>query len=370
MKKTLILIVLLFAVAMLNGCVNIEPGEVGVRKQNFPGKVSDKPLTEGWRIKVPWLHEVWTYDIKRRTRELEEETYKVLQKELPPDDSRLQMIFFNSKDGQNVWCDVMLEYSLIINKVPLLHKRLGKNYWETLLRPKALNVSRNIISTYEADELFHGTEREAIEQKIEDKLNEELAKEGIEIHSVLLKHFMFTDEYQSKIEQTQILVQELAIQQQQEEVINQENRNILAKQKGIAEAEGQARIIAAQKKAEALKMEADGKKQSNILIAEGKKALYEVESDYMADLARGLNGGENVAKVELAKNIAENIQVWGIPTGSGDNGMGLLGLFGIMGGMDQAPVKAPSPVRNRPRRNKTIDETTPKIEAPEMNETE
>ncbi len=333
--RKLILIVMMMAIAsMFSNCVRIEPGELGVRTNYIWGGVQEKPLAEGYGFYLPWLMDITKYNVQKRTIQiLEPNPVEEPRKEATG--LKREHILFQSKDGQNVWATISVTYYLDPDKLPHLHRILGREYFSRRLVPETINTSRIVLGTFNAAELYQGLMREEAQQTMAKRLNQSLSLDGIVIVNVLLDDITFTDEYQNVIEQKEIVAQEIELNK---------NRTAAAKEyakKLEAEAQGRAAAVIA---------EAEGRRKAMEEEAKGNLALAKADADGKRFLAEAMGGGENVVKFELAKNLSDKIQIWGVPTGGGGGDVGLLGLYGLLGPANQAriqPVEAQGKVKSK-----------------------
>jgi regulator of protease activity HflC (stomatin/prohibitin superfamily) len=348
MKAKILLLVALLALPLLSGCAKVDPGEVGVRTNYIVGKINPKGFANEYILNVPMLHEVAIYSTLRTTRHLLETASR--DNSVPPSEQvkREDMLVFNSIEGVRVWCDILIDYSLEPKHAPEFHRTIGKDYFPKVLQPATLNAARIVIATYPVTEIYQGEKREEIQLRILERLKrDEIQVKGITIYEVILKHLEFHPEFQKKIEEAINEERAYQVELQRSMVIDQQNKNI------VAQALGQA---------DAKREQAAGDKDAEKLRAEGRQEMLRVQAHYILEQAQALNGGHNVAAYEMARNISDKIQVWGVPTGGGGDqgGMGLLGMYGIMGGMPSSlnpgqPANSPKAVPGPPQSKKSDD---------------
>lgn len=313
---------LLIAVALLTaaGCAKIQPQEGGVRTNFIVFKgISDKPLGPGLYLNIPSVSEVTNYNVKENKYEMTKDIN--VSDETGRDDIQLK-----SKDGQVVWVDCTVRYRLMFEMLPKLHQTFGKDYIANAIRPMARAYVAYKFGELSAEEIYEGKNREQLGTEVRDLMNDGeegkggLLSRGIEVYDVLFRSFEFTDEYQNAIE-----TKRLATEQKLAAVE-------LAKKKE-AEAEGDklATIKRAEAEAERIKREADANYYAQTQEAKGIEAIGTAEAQSKRALADAIGGGDVIVRLEFAKRLGENMQVWGIPIGGNSTSfMDLSGLFGNM----------------------------------------
>ncbi|MBN2055474.1 prohibitin family protein [bacterium] len=333
MRRTRWLIVVLVLVAGI-GCTKIQPQEGGVRTNFIIAKgISDKSLGPGLYLNIPSVTEVEAYSIK-------EAKYEMTKSPTGGDEQGRDDVQLKSKDGQVVWVDVTVRYRLISDRLPILHRIYGKDYLTSAIRPMARALTSYKFGDLSAEEIYEGSNREKLGLQIRAMMNdgyenqEGLRIKGIEVLDVLFRSFEFTEDYQNAIE-----TKRLATEQKLAAVE-------LAKKKE-AEAEGDklAVIKRAEGAADARKKEAAAELYAQQQQALGILAIGNAEAEAKDAMARALGGGDVLVRLEFARKLGENMQVWGIPIG-GDS-TSIMDLSGLFGGMfprmsqGVTPVEAP-----------------------------
>lgn len=146
--------------------VTIPPGHKGVLfKRLGEGVVVDKVYNEGFQLVAPW-NTMEKYDI-RFTDKMEE--MNVL-----------------SKNGLSIIIELSWRYHPIGDKVGYLHKEIGKNYAEAIIKPEIRSATREVIGKYLPEELY-STKREAIQVEIYETTKESLIPKHINLDAVLIR---------------------------------------------------------------------------------------------------------------------------------------------------------------------------------------
>ena len=317
--KILLLLILLLSASY--GCVKIEPGKVGVLTNNLWNRgVVLKPLETGFRVVIPVAQQVDIYNIKSRKYEMTktpEEGEKIGRDDIE----------FKTIDGQVVFCDVTIIYSLIKDLVPQLHQTVGSEYLDQKLRPTARSTIRNFLGMHTAEDIYSGEIRIKVQENIKTNLNKDLNEVGIKIDSTLIRSFVFSDAFEGKIEEKALAAQEIEINKNKvkaaEELAKKMEAEAMGKRLAIVqEAEGNA---------EKKRLEADAMRYEQEQRAKGILAVKLAEAEGKGKLAEALGGGENVVRLEYASNIPDKLQIWGIPTG--DENVSIMDLSGIFKNM-------------------------------------
>lgn len=312
---------------LMMGCAEVGPQEGGVRTtflgfssglgtaEWFKQGIKSHSLQPGLFISIPHLTQVDIYPIN----ELQYHMYK-------DNPETRDDIFFKTKDGQKAWIDVSVRYRLLSEKLPILHREIGKNYIENVIRPPIRSLVGNKFGEYSAESIYDGATRQLVANEIKKIVNDgtEIQRGsreyGLEIIEVLFRRFEFTEEYQAAIEQKRI-----ASEQFLAAVENSKRKE--------AEATGEklATIQQAEGESARVKLVADAELYSKLKEAEGIEAVGMAEAKSQQALAQALGGGDEVVRLEFARKLADSFQVWGIPTGN--QGQSFLDLSGLFGGM-------------------------------------
>lgn len=154
LNATLVMLGLISLVAYLshNIFIAIHPGEVGARwSRFFGGTVTDKVYGEGIHVIFPW-DVMYKYNVRFQQRT---GTYTVL-----------------SSDGLRMEMEFAVRFRPVVEKVALLHKHVGPDYFETLLLPEVGALARDRIAQYIPEE-FYSQKRLALQQEILQALQAE-----------------------------------------------------------------------------------------------------------------------------------------------------------------------------------------------------
>jgi len=206
----------------------IDPGEKAVIFNKATGNLRVTP-NEGFYFLVPLVEEPTIYDMRARTYTM---SIATLEGELKGDDS-LQAL---TADGQTVLLDISVRYHPDGENLDKLHRRLGIDYVNKVLRPQVRSIVRMIVSEYPVLDVYSG-KRMLIQSAIENSLRNSFKKNYIVCEEVLLRNVQFSNEFQQAIENKQIAQQEA---QRMKYVLE---RQELEKTRKIIEATGEAESL-------------------------------------------------------------------------------------------------------------------------------
>jgi len=172
------LIVVFLSFALLQSCVTIKQGEVGVKRQF--GKFSDNGYTEGLKVYNPFTTQIIT--ITTQTENLE------VGLNIP------------SKEGLNIFSEVSILYNVDPKLAPDLLRNIGVDYEDKVILPIFRSAVADISANYLAKDMHTG-QRSAIEASIKERMESYLQDKGIRLEAVLLKSIQLPKSLSAAIEQ-------------------------------------------------------------------------------------------------------------------------------------------------------------------------
>lgn len=262
------LIVLGVVGAFLASSIVIVPaGHVGVVFNVFGG-VQEEELGEGIHIVVPVVQQVTQYDTR--------------QQELTLATSQGDQIAARSSEGLEIIVDVTVLYQVDGVQAARLHQDIGTAFEEVRVRPEVRSQIRDGISEFDAANLI-SSERDDLQQMIEDNLASALESDNVVVLSVLLRDVRIPESITQAIEEKQAAEQQVAVE---------ENRRL---QSEIA---AQRRII-----------EATGERDAAVAIAEG-------EAEALRLRGAALRENPEVIQLEVAQRLAPTLQTIMLPSDS------------------------------------------------------
>lgn len=221
-------IVLFLLVFMLKIYIVVDPGERAVIFNKATGNLRVTP-NEGFYFLVPLVEEPTVYDVKAKTYTM---SIMALEGEIRGDDS-LQAL---TSDGQTVLLDISVRYHPDIENLDKLHRRIGIDFVNKIIRPQVRSTVRMIVSEYPVLDVYSG-KRLRIQAEINKGLADSFKKSFIICDEVLLRNVQFSKDFQQAIENKQIAQQEA---QRMKYVLEKQE---LEKQRKIIEAEGEAESL-------------------------------------------------------------------------------------------------------------------------------
>lgn len=206
----------------------VDPGEKAVIFNKATGNLRVTP-NEGFYFLVPMIEEPTVYDMKTRTYTM---SIATLEGEIKGDDS-LQAL---TADGQNVLLDISVRYHPDGENLDKLHRRLGIDFVNKVIRPQVRSIVRMIVSEYPVLDVYSG-KRMLIQAAIEKGLRNSFKNNFIICEEMLLRNVQFSKEFQQAIENKQIAQQDA---QRMKYVLE---RQELEKKRKIIEAEGESESL-------------------------------------------------------------------------------------------------------------------------------
>ncbi len=260
------------------GLVFVKPEERGmVISALDPKGYRDQALTPGLRWIVPYFESVKYYNISRQTY-----TMSIASREgqVEGDDS----ISARTSDGQEVFVDASVIFSIDPDRVPQVHIEWQDRYSTDLVRPLARGVIRDTISQYRVDQVY-STKRNEVAEKIRELMAEKMQKNGLLLHDFLLRNITFSPEYAASVEQKQIAEQRA----QQAKFIVEQKRQEAEQARQIAQGKADAAVIEAEGQAKSRLIQAKAEADSLKLIGEAIKSQPElITYQYVTNLAPGV----------------------------------------------------------------------------------
>ena len=179
-KIAKIIIPLLLVVLVLSFCVVIiDAGETGV--VSLFGKVRDNELRSGFHLVNP-LVKIQKMSIRTGQYTMSIATNEGQNK---GDDSISSL----TKEGLEVNIDFTALYRLDESRASNMYREVGLDYINKLIRPEIRGVIRDVVSQYEAKELYSEKRQEA-SVSIGNLLKERLESRGIIIEQALIRNVL------------------------------------------------------------------------------------------------------------------------------------------------------------------------------------
>lgn len=282
-----VIIVALLLSTVSAGLVFIQPDQRGVVISAVQAKgYRDTALHPGLRWIIPFAESVKVYSISRQTYTMSVAT---TEGDVQGDDS----IRARTKDGQEVFIDASVIYSIDPNKVVPLHIDWQDRYQDEVVRPLARGIIRDMASQYGVEEIV-SSQRVALEDKITSQLALKLGENDLFLVDFVLRDIHFSEEYAAAVEQKQI-AEQTALQAQ----------FVVAQKKQEAE---QARQVA-QGQADSVVIQAKGAAEARLIQAEA-------ESKALGYIANILKDNPDLLMYQYITKLSPSIQVMLLPNNS------------------------------------------------------
>ncbi len=224
-----VFLVLLFAIILFRSTLIFVPaGFVGVVYDKGRG-VLPNPMREGLNFAIPFWQTATLYDTR-----LQEYTMSIAPDEgaRKKDDS----LDAPTSDGQQVRVDATVIFRIDPAKAPEIHRTVGVDYIDKLIRPFSRSQIRMVISRYSAPAIYSEKRQEA-ETLMTDELGQMLASKNLIVDKVLLRAVYFSPEYSKAIEQKVIAEQRVKQAEYEVKEATQRAEAKIAEAKGLAEAQ-------------------------------------------------------------------------------------------------------------------------------------
>ena len=246
MKKGLIILIAIVVLALLvaTTCTaTVQTGYTGI-VTTF-GKVEDVTLEAGLHFKSPFQRII-------------------------PMDNREQKSTFNteafSSDIQQVQITGSINYAINKKTAMNLFKEVGTDYFNKLVYPRMLEITKGVFSKYTAENLV--ANRQKLSESIREGLDNELDEYGINVISVSIENLDFTDAFTDAVEAKQVAAQKKLQAEIEQNQMTMEPQQQAERKRINAEAEANVAKINADADAYALQVRSEAEAEANKKIAE------------------------------------------------------------------------------------------------------
>ena len=277
----------LLLTAVSAGLVFQQADQVGIVISAIqPKGYRSEPMGPGLHWIIPFVENVKSYSIAKQTYTM---AAAAGEGQVQGDDS----IQARTKDGQQVYIDASVIYSIDPAHLVNLHITWQDRYEDLVVRPVVRSAIRDAVSQYGVEEIV-STKRAELEQTISDEIKTGLTANDLIMVDFLLRNIRFSDEYAAAVEQKQIAEQQ-ALQAQ---FVVQQKKQEAEQVRQTAQGAADAVVIAAK-----------GNAQSTLLNAQAQAQAWSA-------LAEVLKGSPEMLTYEYIQKIAPNIQVMYLPSGT------------------------------------------------------
>ena len=246
MKKKIIIAAAALALVLIIGvtCMETVPtGYTGILT-TF-GRVEDRTLEAGLHMKTPFQQIVNMDNREQKT-------------------SFVTQAF--SSDIQQVDVTGSINYAINKTNAMNLFKEVGTDYFNKLISPRMLEVTKGVFSKYTAENLV--AFRQNLSESIRESLVADLEPYGIHVISINIENIDFTDAFTDAVEAKQVAAQKKLQAEIEEAQKTMETQQAAERQKINAEAEAAVAKINADAEAYATRVRSEAEAEANRKIAE------------------------------------------------------------------------------------------------------
>ncbi len=199
MKNLVRVLILTVSASFLIGCAVVREGEVGVKRKL--GKYSDTPYTEGLKVFNPFTAKIIKVPVQTENLEVS--------------------LMLPSKEGLNIGAEISILYNVIPQAAPDLLRTVGMNYESNVILPVFRSAIADVSSNFFAKDMHTG-QRGEIETAIKEHMEKILIDKGISVEAVLFKSIKLPPNLARAIEEKleaeqQALRMEFVLQEAQRE---------------------------------------------------------------------------------------------------------------------------------------------------------
>ena len=245
-KKGLIIggiAVLIVLLVFVTCTATVETGYTGI-VTTF-GKVEDVTLEAGLHFKSPFQR-IIAMDNREQKTSFTTEAF--------------------SSDIQQVNIIGSIIYAINKSTAMNLFKEVGTDYFNKLVYPRMLEITKGVFSKYSAENLV--ANREKLSQDIRDGLDKELTDYGINVISLSIENLDFTDAFTDAVEAKQVAAQRKLQAEIEQAQMTMETQQQAERRRIDAEAAANVAKINADADAYATKVRSEAEAEANKKIAE------------------------------------------------------------------------------------------------------
>jgi len=171
-----------------------------------------------------------------------------------------------SSDIQQVNIIGSINYAINKSTAMNLFKEVGTDYFNKLVYPRMLEITKGVFSKYTAENLV--ANRQRLSEAIREGLHTELSEYGINVISVSIENLDFTDAFTDAVEAKQVAAQKKLQAEIEQGQMTMETQQQAERKRINAEAEANVARINADADAYTLKVRSEAEAEANKKIAE------------------------------------------------------------------------------------------------------
>ena len=237
------IVIVVALIAFVTCTATVETGYTGI-VTTF-GKVENMTLEAGLHLKSPF-QQIISMDNREQKTSFTTEAF--------------------SSDIQQVDITGSINYAINKSTAMNLFKEVGTDYFNKLVYPRMLEITKGVFSKYSAENLV--ANREKLSQDIRDGLFEELKDYGINVISLSIENLDFTDAFTDAVEAKQVAAQRKLQAEIEQAQMTMETQQQAERQRINAEAAANVAKINADADAYATKVRSEAEAEANKKIAE------------------------------------------------------------------------------------------------------
>ena len=236
-------VALVALIVLVTSCTaTVETGYTGI-VTTF-GKVENRTLEAGLHIKSPF-QQIISMDNREQKTPFTTEAF--------------------SSDIQQVDITGSINYAINKETAMNLFKQVGTDYFNKLVYPRMLEITKGVFSKYTAENLV--ANRQVLSEQIREGLYQELKDYGINVISLSIENIDFTDAYTDAVEAKQVAAQRKLQAEIEQSQMTMETQQQAERQRINAEAAANVARINADADAYAVKVRSEAEAEANKLIA-------------------------------------------------------------------------------------------------------
>lgn len=237
-------------------------------------------------------------------------------------------IRIQTNEGYSVTVDVTVAFRISDPYKVITSVGPGRLYETSLVAPRSDTFLRQTLGTLNSEQFYDGAARRAAGIAAREALAADLAPKGIEVWSVMVRHYTYDDRYQEAIEQRKIQDQMVFKNQAEAVAAHQEAE----KNRVLAEGQAKVEVERERGRSDIRRIEADANLDYRKKVAEGDLlvALAEAEGIRLENAALEAPGASNLVGLRMAE-VLDGTQVIVLTT-DGPGGINPLDLNSLVKG--------------------------------------
>lgn len=291
--------------------VYVEPNELAVRQVYIGPRKGIRPevLGPGLHFVMPGYERLHTFPRELRLLEFNDS-----EKSLADSVHSQPSIRIQTSEGYQVTVDVTIAYRIVDPYKLITTVGPGSLYETSLMFPRSDQVLRQRLGQLNAEEFYKGSLRREKAEEARDLLQQEVGGSGIQVWSVLVRHYTYDQRYQEAIEQRKIQDQTVFKNRAEAVAASREAE----KNRVLAEGQASIEVERERGRSEVKKIQSEAELYYRQRVAEAdlKVALAEAEGTRLENEALQAAGASNMVGLEMAK-VLEGAQVIVVPTDGG-----------------------------------------------------